>query len=162
VILRKGIQYLVEAARLLEDRSIRFPVVGPIHISDAAVASAPPSVDFQGPVTHDRVGREYAAADVFVLPTMSDNHARAELEALAHGLPVVTTTNCGTAVDDGHDGLIVPAGDAESLAKALARLDDDRDLVAAMASHTRDKAAQFSIARYRDGLDAAAVRFAPA
>lgn len=158
VILRKGIQYLVEAARLLTDRSIRIVVVGPVHISARAVASAPPSVEFRGAATHDRVSAAYAAADVFVLPTISDGFGLTQLEALAHGLPVVTTPNCGKVVDDGQDGLIVPAGDGHALAAVLAKLDDDRDLVAAMSERAPLKARQFSLERYRAALDAAADR----
>jgi glycosyltransferase involved in cell wall biosynthesis len=160
VILRKGIQYLIEAARLLSDRSIRIVVVGPVRISERAVRSAPSSVEFRGEVTHDRISDEYADADVFVLPTLSDGFGLTQLEAMAHGLPVVTTPNCGPVVDHGHDGLVVPAADADALADALATLDDDRDMVESMSKQSLVKAAQFSLERYGAGLDAAAERFA--
>jgi glycosyltransferase involved in cell wall biosynthesis len=154
VILRKGIQYLVEAAKLLGDRDLRFEVVGPVGISEEARAMAPASMTFAGPLTHDRIAPAYRAADVFVLPTVSDGFALTQLEAMAHGLPVVTTPNCGDVVDDGVDGLLVPAGDATALAEALARLDDDRTLVASMAAAAPAKAAQFSLTHYRARLDA--------
>ncbi|MGH9211171.1 MAG: glycosyltransferase family 4 protein [Acidimicrobiales bacterium] len=162
VNLRKGIPYLVEAARLLADRSLRFVVVGPLEISDRAVASAPPSVELRGPLTHDRIHDAYAAAHVFVLPTISDGFAITQLEALAHGLPVVTTPNCGQVVDHGQDGMIVPAADATALAAALAALDDDRDLLGAMSERAPLKARQFSLDRYRTGLDDAVTRLAGA
>jgi glycosyltransferase involved in cell wall biosynthesis len=162
VILRKGIQYLVEAARLLGDRSIEVVVVGRIGIAEAVVRSAPANVVFRGEVIHDRVAQEYAAADVFVLPTVSDGFGLTQLEAMAHGLPVVTTPRCGSVVDDRVDGLVVPAGDGEALAKALATLDDDRDMVEAMSGMALAKSSQFTLERYGAGLDAAAERFAPA
>ena len=52
---------------------------------------------------------------------------------MAHGLPVITTPNCGKVVTDGVDGFIVPARDSKSLADALARLDADRTLLRAMS-----------------------------
>jgi glycosyltransferase involved in cell wall biosynthesis len=156
VILRKGIQYLIEAARLLTDRAVRFVVVGPVRISARAVATAPASVAFRGRVTRDAAAREYLAADVFVLPTLSDGFAITQIEAMAHGLPVIATPNCGAVVTHGMDGLIVPAGDAPALAAAVAGLDDDRGRVAAMSRAAVAKSRQFTLARYAANLDAAA------
>jgi glycosyltransferase involved in cell wall biosynthesis len=70
---------------------------------------------------------------VFVLPTLSDGFAITQLEAMAHGLPVVTTPNCGRVVTDGVDGFIVPARDSRALADALVRLDSDRSLLREMS-----------------------------
>ena len=58
---------------------------------------------------------------MFVLPTLSDGFAITQLEAMAHGLPVVATPNCGRVVTDGEDGLIVPPADADALASAIDR-----------------------------------------
>jgi glycosyltransferase involved in cell wall biosynthesis len=154
VIRRKGIQYLVEAARLLAGRPIRFVVVGPIGISKKAIAEAPPSVEFVGPVTRDRTGTYYRSADLFVLPTLSDGFAITQLEAMAHGLPVVATPCCGAVVEHGADGLIVPAGDAAALATAVADLADDPDKRANMGRRALLKARTFSLANVASSLDA--------
>lgn len=66
VMLRKGIQYLVEAARLMQSEKVRFDVVGPLHVSAKAVADAPPNLVFHGRVTRDRIPDWYRKADVFV------------------------------------------------------------------------------------------------
>jgi UDP-glucose:(heptosyl)LPS alpha-1,3-glucosyltransferase len=68
----------------------------------------------------------YAAADVFVLPTWFDALSNATLEALACGLPVVTTSSNGVAelMTPGREGLIVDAGDVPALRSALARIVD--------------------------------------
>jgi UDP-glucose:(heptosyl)LPS alpha-1,3-glucosyltransferase len=65
----------------------------------------------------------YGAADVFALPTLYDPFPNAALEALACGLPIVTTSTCGAAelVTDAN-GRIVAATDAAALAIALAQL----------------------------------------
>ena len=95
VNVRKGIHYLMEAARLLEREKIRFDVVGSIGILPGAVASAPQNMTFHGPVSRDRVAEWYRKADLFVLPTLSDGFALTQLEALAHGLPVIVTPTAG-------------------------------------------------------------------
>ncbi len=71
--------------------------------------------------------RFYAAADVFALPTLFDPFANATLEAMASGLPVVTSRQNGAAeiMRDGVNGLVLTdAQDVSALAEALSRLAD--------------------------------------
>lgn len=147
VVIRKGIQYLIEAANRLKDSNIRFEIVGPVRISDQARASAPPNMRFAGRAMGDQVAAFYRQADVFVLPTLSDGFAITQLEAMGHGLPVVTTGNCGEVVEDGKDGRVVPAGDAEALAQAFAALEADRSLVREMGQNALRKAGCFTLDR---------------
>jgi len=152
VILRKGIQYLIEAAKLLKDEPIHFDVVGSIGISDDAVASAPSNMTFHGPVSRDRTEEFYRSADLFVLPTLSDGFALTQLEAMAHGLPVIATPNCGEVVTDGVDGLIVQASDSNALAEAFQLVIQDPDKLQAMSAATEAKLEQFSLAKLEGNL----------
>lgn len=62
----------------------------------------------------------YAAADLFALPTRYDPFPNAALEALACGLPLLTTTSCGAAeLVTAENGALIAAGDAAALATAL-------------------------------------------
>ncbi len=155
VNLRKGIQYLVEAAHALKGENIRFVIAGPIAISEAAVASAPSSVSFIGKVTRDQTAEWYRSADLFVLPTISDGFAITQIEAMAQGLPVVATPNCGAVVTHGIDGLIVPAADSVALAQAIAQLDAERDLLAEMSYFARLKSKTFHLPRQADEIERA-------
>jgi glycosyltransferase involved in cell wall biosynthesis len=154
VILRKGIQYLIEAAMLIEKEPIHFDVVGSIGISEMAIASAPSNMTFHGPVSRDRTEEFYRSADLFVLPTLSDGFALTQLEAMAHGLPVIATPNCGEVVSDGVDGLIVPASDANALAEAFQLLLQDPEKLQRMSEATVAKLGQFSLARLGENLTA--------
>ena len=145
VNLRKGIPYLLEAARKLEGRRVEFVIAGPLEINLAAVQGKPGNVEFTGPVGRSMMPKFVARADVFVLPTISDGFALTQLEAMAQGLPVVTTPNCGQVVTHGKDGFIVPARDGSRLAEAIAQLDDDRDLLASMADEALKTVRRFSI-----------------
>jgi UDP-glucose:(heptosyl)LPS alpha-1,3-glucosyltransferase len=81
----------------------------------------------------------YGAADVFALPTRYDPFPNAALEALACGLPLVTTTTCGAAeLVTPTNGRVISAGDATALAASL-------DALCATASVMRD-AARASVA----------------
>jgi glycosyltransferase involved in cell wall biosynthesis len=152
VILRKGIQYLMEAAKLLRKENIHFDVVGPIGISDKAVKAAPPNMTFHGRAGRKRAEAWYQQSDLFVLPTLSDGFAITQIEAMAHGLPVITTPNCGEIVTDGIDGFIIPVRDAEALAKAFARYVGNPGLLHAQQAAARQKAAQFTLSRLAGNL----------
>jgi glycosyltransferase involved in cell wall biosynthesis len=157
VSLCKGIPYLLQAARLLHEENVHFQVVGPIKISEAAVKSAPPNVTFAGPVLHDQVESVYRAADIFVLPTVSDGFAITQIEAMSCGLPVIATPNCGDVVTDQVDGFLVPVRDPQALAVAIARCSQNRAGLEEMSRQALRKSAQFSLARFAANLEAAAL-----
>ena len=145
VILRKGIQYLVDAARRLQNEKIEFLIAGPLGVSDAVVRSFPPNMELMGRLTRDETDEAYRRAHVFVLPTLSDGFAITQLEAMAHGLPVIATPNCGQVVTDGLNGLIVPVRDSQALAEALATLNNDRELVRSMSQEALQTAAIYDL-----------------
>jgi hypothetical protein len=152
VNVRKGIHHLVEAARLLEREPVRFVVAGSLDIRREFIAIAPKNIRWHGPVPRSEAGKLYGQADVFVLPTLSDGFAITQLEALAHGLPVITTPNCGRVVKNGETGFIVPARDPQALAEAIMRFVRERSLVAAMRFHCLEAVKTFSIGTFGQRL----------
>jgi glycosyltransferase involved in cell wall biosynthesis len=152
VILRKGFPYLVEAARQLAAEPIDFVIAGPHRLSSEVVASLPPNVRLLGKVSSSVSERLYREADVFVLPTISDGFAITQLEAMAHGLPVVTTTHCGDVVREGVDGYLVPARDGGALAARLSALAHDAELLERLSAAASRRAGDFSVATYAQRL----------
>jgi glycosyltransferase involved in cell wall biosynthesis len=152
VILRKGIPYLLKAAEQLQGSGVQVDVVGPIGITEDAVRSAPGNVTFHGSVPRDEVSRWYRRADVFVLPTLSDGFAITQLEAMAHGLPVIATPNCGRVVDHGENGLVVPTRDADRLAEAISTLASDRSRLREMRRKALASLAPYRLSRVGDQL----------
>jgi len=159
VILRKGIQYLMEAARLLADTDLKFVIVGEIGISKAALDMAPRNMSFLGRITREQTNQLYQKADMFVLPTLSDGFAVTQVEAMNRGLPVITTPNCGEVVTDGRDGLIVPPADAPALAGAIRRLNSDRALLSEMSQNAFIRSMQFLLPNQARAVDAAVQEF---
>jgi glycosyltransferase involved in cell wall biosynthesis len=80
-------------------------------------------VRFLGSVPRDAVLRLFGAADASVLPSAWENFPHTVVEALAMGCPVIATAVGGVpeVVVDGENGLLVPAGDVQALAGAIAR-----------------------------------------
>jgi UDP-glucose:(heptosyl)LPS alpha-1,3-glucosyltransferase len=113
---RKGLRYAVEAAaRVMKDAPVRLLVAGRgptgSYARLARRLGADDRVVFLGE-TGDIQGL-YAASDVFVLPTLYDPFPNACLEAMACGVPVITTAVTGVAeiVEPGVDSLVVESGD---------------------------------------------------
>jgi len=154
VMLRKGVQYLIEAAKKLINCPVVFDVVGPVYISDLAIKSAPENVRFHGRVARSEIGKWYRNSDIFILPTISDGFAITQLEAMSYGLPVIATVNCGEVVSDGMDGFIVPVRDPEAIARTIAQYLEMPDCLGNHREEALRKSRMFSISRIGDALEA--------
>jgi colanic acid/amylovoran biosynthesis glycosyltransferase len=99
------------------------------------------AVAFEGSVGQDRVRDLYGAADVFCLPSFAEGVPVVLMEAMATGLPVVTTRIMGIPelVEHGVSGELVPPGRPDALAGAIARLATDADRRAACGHAGREK-----------------------
>jgi glycosyltransferase involved in cell wall biosynthesis len=117
--LRKGVARLLEAARILRDEPVEFWMVGPVEIAKTSTIGNAGRVKWFGPVTRKQATEFYRDADVFILPTLSDGFAITQLEAQAHGLPVIASKNCGKVVENGINGSILDEPSAAFIAQAV-------------------------------------------
>ncbi len=81
-------------------------------------------------LSHEGVSSLLRSATAFVFPSQEEGIARAQIEALACGVPVIGTHQGGatTVVDDGVEGFIVPSSDIDAIAIAMVRIATDREL----------------------------------
>ena len=142
VIVRKGIHDLAAAARSVGEGCCRIDVVGP---HSTLPAGLPGNLVFHGPVPRSQASEWYARADVFVLPTHSDGFALTQLEAMAHGLPVIATPCCGDVVVDGVNGWLVPPGTPEALAGLIRRILEEPEVLEKMRVAAIETAAKFRL-----------------
>jgi len=116
---RKGIPYLLEAWQSLKLKNARLYLVG--GEEEAAKEylrdfRSDPTIEFVGftnPLSY------YQAADIFVFPSIEEGSALVNYEALACGLPVITTFNSGSVVEDGKSGFIIPEADIASISEKI-------------------------------------------
>lgn len=143
-ILRKGIPYLANAALQLSrlDKAIQVVVAGhaPRQLADREETK---HLHFRGVLSRDQMAREFAQADVFCLPSLAEGSATSIFEALANGVPVVTTASSGSAVSNGVEGFIVPERDPDAIAAAIRRIVGDRGLRQRMSDAARATAARY-------------------
>jgi hypothetical protein len=94
------------------------------------------------PYKGEKLMQLHAEADIFVFPTWGDTNGNVILEAMAAGLPVIST-NVGAIpeeVEDGVNGLIVPVKKPDAIVKAVRSLADNPELRIAMGRSARAKA----------------------
>lgn len=151
--LRKGIHTLAVAERLLNSRHRRYEFRVAGQASDRVRAHPQASgLHFLGHLSRASLDAEYAAADVLVLPTLAEGSPAVVHEALALGLPVVTTRSAGSVVTDGREGRIVPERDAEALSQAIAEIVENRARRAAMSAQALETASRFDEGPWADRL----------
>jgi len=158
VSLRKGAPLLYEAARRLKGAPVEFRAVGRLAVTEYGQRRLADFVDLIGPVARPRVWDEYLAADLFVFPSFCEGSATVVYEALAAGLPVVTTRNAGSVVRDGVDGFVVEAGDEGLFVERIREIAENDELREWMAGNALARALEFTQERYGDRLIAALSR----
>jgi glycosyltransferase involved in cell wall biosynthesis len=157
---RKGIRYLLEAAKRLNLPDAELVLVGKMLGSEQAFAPYRGVFRHVTHVPYHEVHRLFQTADIFVYPSLHEGSAFATYEALASGLPIVTTKNAGSVARDGEEGFIVPIRDVDALVDRIERLYRDKALRATMAQAARRRAAEFTWAHYRERLNFYVDRFA--
>ena len=141
-IERKGICYLIEAAKHLPRDQFEIRIVGVGDLTDKLKAQAAEIEDaaeiiFTGKLSPEELANEYRTANVFTLPAIVDSKGDTEglgvvlIEAMELGLPVVASNVGGIpdVVVDGVSGILVPEKDPEALVGAYRRLAADPGLV---------------------------------
>ncbi|MFT4217190.1 MAG: glycosyltransferase [Micropruina sp.] len=165
LVPEKGASILLDAAAQLAESGVDFQVrlVGGGELEAdlrRAIAKRGLSnrVTLTGPLGQDDILAEYHWADVFCLPSFQEGLPVALMEAMATGLPVVTTPISGIPelVRDGHNGRLVAPGRADLLADTLAQLASDADMRHRLGAAAReDVVAGFAL----DACAAAQQRF---
>ena len=125
-----------------------------------AAATEPGSIQFVGFAQREQLAAYYALAEGFVFPTHSDVWGLVVNEAMACGLPIISSGAAGCTTDlveDQWNGRIVPPSDAGQLALAMGDLASHADLRAVMGRRSRERIQQYSPEACADGFAEAVV-----
>jgi glycosyltransferase involved in cell wall biosynthesis len=164
LVWKKGFDYLLAAIATLVRRGVdlRAEIVGDgelrsllrFSIHDLGIAA---HVTLAGPLRSDEVLAKMQDTDVFVLSSHEEGISNAALEAMASGVPIVTTNAGGMAeaVNDGVEGFVVSVRDVTALADRIECLARDAALRARMGQAARIRAERdFALARQLDTFEA--------
>jgi hypothetical protein len=152
--LRKGSPYFLAVARRLRGHGIRFVMAGPIGVSATARDELARDVELAGAIPRSRVRALLMEFDLLLFPSTCEGSAGAVTEAMAAGLPIVTSPNSGTLVEDGVNGFVRKYDDVEGMAHAVERLAADSALRQEMGEAARRAAESCSLRSYGQQLTA--------
>jgi glycosyltransferase involved in cell wall biosynthesis len=99
--------------------------------------------------------------DLFVFPSTWEGSAKAVYEALACGLPVITTHNAGSVVEDGVQGFIVAVDDVSALAARIRYFYENREELSRFSSEARKLGQKYSWSHYAESVIDCYSRLAP-
>ena len=148
LVPRKGLDVLIHAFRQVAGPHDVLVLVGsgPEEASLRRLAHGDHRIRFPGYQDGAAKTAWYAAADLFVFPTLHDPWGLVVNEAMAFGLPIIATEAAGCVPDLVRDnGLVVPAGDVDALATALRQLLADEVLRREMGRRSRAIIANYTV-----------------
>lgn len=152
VCARKGIPLLLRAWAALHPKDAELWVVGPLTSTAARNQVNDKQIKFVGKIPNAQLAGVLAESDVFVFPSYFEGFGLVLLEAMAAGLPVITTT--ATAGPDiltkEHDGWLIEPGDLDQLLGVMRFCLENRQCVADMGRSARGTAERFSWNAYGD------------
>lgn len=150
-IYRKGVDILLDACWDMENTAL--VLVGGTDISSfvpEARENPKAHIYLEGFKSEDEVKKYYQAADVFVLPTREDIWGLVINEAMAAGLPVITTDHCGAGrelISDGCNGFCVQSENVEQLQTAILQILNDKELRMKMSNDCIQTIQKYTIER---------------
>ena len=152
VCARKGIPLLLEAWKRLNPTNAELWIVGPLTPTAARECRSSENVKIVGKVPNTELASIMSQSDVFVFPSYFEGFGLVLLEAMAAGLPVLTTT--ATAAPDivtqELDGFVIEPGNLDALTNRIQFCLNNRDRIAEMGKAARATAERFSWDVYGD------------
>lgn len=153
--LLKGIPYLLQAFTEMNLPNTELQLVGQVlpEMQPILDKFASENIKVIGEVKWDKLVNYYQNADLLVFPSINDSFGLVVLEAMACGLPVVTTFNsCGTdVIEDGKEGFVIPIRNVEALKDKMQFCYENRELCNEMGISAREKVEKnFALEHYTD------------
>ena len=138
--IRKGVPWLLKAFKRLSSKA-ELHLIGPVSPDYEKMLRREigTNVFVRGALPGHDLSSEYGRGDIFCLPSLEEGYGMVIPQAMACGLPVVTTNVVGAAdlLQHAHNGLIVSPADSTALSDALERLIDDVDLRQTMGAYAQ-------------------------
>ncbi len=158
---RKGIKYLLEALRLLHTKHVELTVCGRVVDDLSLFKPFGSQVIVRPSVSVSELTRAYQSADTFAFPSVAEGFGQVLLEALASGLPLLSTTHTAAPdlIDEGIQGFIVEPRRPDLLAQRIDWLLTHRSQIGDMKRAARCRAEEFSWSRFRHGIVSSVGRF---
>lgn len=124
VTQRKGIKYILEALKQFKKADVELHIIGNIHGSGRGLRGYEGMYKLHHAISQYELFKQYHHYDAFILPTVFEGFGLVIVEAMAAGLPAITTPNGigPELIEDGKNGFIVPIRDTQAIVRAITQL----------------------------------------
>jgi glycosyltransferase involved in cell wall biosynthesis len=127
---RKGGEYILEAMQGLDREGINYEmtIVGMYAGAEKLIDKyRPKHIRFVGHILQDELKLFFNESDMYLFPSLSEGCASSGMEAMAAGLPVITTKESGLPIINGENGIIVPSKNVDAIVGAIIKLAQDNN-----------------------------------
>ncbi len=149
ISIRKGCHYLLEAIKKINSEKIQLIMIGEME-SDYFLKKYNGLFKWIKAVPHSEIAEYFNKADVYVYPSLFEGSSLSIYEALAAGLPVVTTRNSGSIIKDGKDGFIIPIKNTGAIAEKILLFQKNKALLKKMSKNAKIQSKKYSWENYRE------------
>lgn len=142
---RKGPSRLAKAITKLNDQNIKVAFVGASQVGKGDDPNCA-GIFYKGKLAHEKISKLLACSDVFVLPTLKEGCSNAIVEALASGIPVISSD--GPFNDDilnENNSIRVDSMDVDAIANAIQKMKNDADYYNKLKKYTMEHSSEYSL-----------------
>ncbi|WP_048055634.1 glycosyltransferase family 4 protein [Methanotorris igneus] len=145
---RKGILYLIQAWKELNLKNAELNLYGIVYpeVRKYLKNANKYNIKLYGFVKN--IELELPKNHIYVFPSLLEGSAKSIYEALACGLPVITTENSGSVVEDGKDGFIIPVQNVEAIKEKILFFYENRNEIVKFGKNARKKAEKYTWENY--------------
>lgn len=145
LIKRKGLNYLISAMNNLKEHNINLTIIGSGVEKDNLTQQIKNSelegkIKILGEISHDKLPKYYSNSDIFILPSLNEGMSNTILEAIASGLPIITTETGGSKELIKDNGIIIKKKNSGEIKTAILKFYKNRELMESMSKESRKRA----------------------
>jgi glycosyltransferase involved in cell wall biosynthesis len=154
--VRKGVHYTLDAWKKIapRDGSAELWLIGHMHLPTRLLQGLPGKVVVRPSVPRAELSEIYKRANVLVFPSLAEGFGMVITEAMAHGVPVITTANTAgpELINHAENGFIVPIRDSDTLAETMEWCLNNREALMEIGTRAAASAAKWQWSDYRSQL----------
>lgn len=148
ISLEKGIQYLLEAWSSLELKNAELLLCGRVMPNIRKIVDKYKNNKTIKLLGHVNPIKYYQNSDIFIFPSLQEGSALVTYEAMACGLPLITTSNSGSVAREGKDGFIIPIRNIKQLKEKIKYFYDNPNEIKRMGKNARKRAEKYTWEKY--------------
>lgn len=151
--LRKGVHNLLEIFSKLDKNKFSLKLAGNITFEDTFINKyQTENIKFLGRVPRDEMIKLYEETDLFVFPSLCEGSATVIYESICSGVPVLTTENSGSLIENGINGYVLDFNNKENIIEIIEELQENiakyNNLIESLKNHIE----LFSYSNYEKNL----------